>query len=161
MADTKTLGAVALLSLTLSIACTPLQLRMREPGEELETFPEPVAAEYHCDKRPLPFVQVELNELLPQRVRAGQEFAHRTVYVMCPAQPTQVLPGKLTTRILHRGNAIFQEQIDYEVKPGRWVVDTRIPLPAEAAPGIYALEVNFANPKATFETRATFSVEAP
>jgi len=150
--------AVALLGLALG--CTSLKLRFREPGEVLETFPEPVAEEYHCDKRPLPYFTVEKNELIPHRVKPGSEFNHRMVYILCPENPTQVVSGKLDTRILFKGKPIFAESIDHELKPGRWRVDTFIPIDAEVAPGIYALEIGFASKDGNFTKLSTFAVEA-
>jgi len=145
--------------LCLEMGCTTLTLRFREPGEVLETFPEPVAEEYHCDKRPLPYFEVEKNELLPHRVTPGSEFNHRLVYILCPEAPTQVVAGKLDTRILFKGKPIFAESIDHELKPGRWRVDTFNLLPPEAVPGIYALEIAFTSDDGDFKELSTFAVE--
>ena len=157
MAHTKTLTLA--LCLATSVACTTVQLKMRKPGEKLVSFPEPVAREYHCDKRPLPFFEVEESQLLPKRVGPGSEFNHRMVYVLCPDQPTAVVKGKITSQILYRGAPIFSEVIQGELRPGRWMVDTFIPLPADAQPGIYSLHVTFSSAQGKFETQDTFSVE--
>jgi len=161
-------GLCMLAALLFSLGCASIEspinsvkLAFRQPGEVLETFPEPVAAEYHCDKRPLPFFEVEQNELVPHRVVPGSEFNHRMVYVLCPANPTQVVSGELATRILFRGEPVFSEAIQHDLKPGRWRMDTFIPLPAGAEPGIYALQVGFQSEDGTFETLSTFAVEGP
>ena len=162
MGDSKALATlVALCVGASSLGCALIQLHLRTPGERLKTFPEPVAEEYHCDKRPLPFFEVEANELLPTRVKPGSEFNHRMVYVMCPRNPTAVIAGNLRTRILYKGKAIFHEDLSHELKPGRWVVDTFIPLPKAAQPGIYALEITFESRKGNFQQHATFAVETP
>lgn len=138
-----------------------MRLKLREPGEHLETFPDQVAVEYHCDKRPLPFFQVEESELLPQRVKAGRDFNHRLVYVLCPAHPTEVVAGRLRTSILHRGSPVYSESIDHELKPGRWTLDAFVSLPEHAEPGIYALRAEFRSATGDFEVQGTFAVEQP
>jgi len=146
--------------LALTTACARIQLAMREPGEANKSMPADVAEEYHCDQRPLPFFKIERNELLPERARPGQEMGHRIVYVLCPRRPTEVVSGKLDTRILFKGHSIFREVIEQDLKPGRWVIDTLIPLPADAEPGVYALEVDFTSRQGNLDERSDFVVKA-
>lgn len=139
-------AAVALGALALATACTQVQaLRasLRDPGESNLDLPEAVADEYHCDKRPLPFVQVEEYQVLPDRVKPGGELSHRLEYVMCPRHRTEVIPGTLTTRVLFRGRVIVTDAVRYELKPGRWRKDQSIELPGAAVPGVYSLDLEF------------------
>ena len=151
--------AALVLAVALGTGCVRMQLKLREPGERNRGFPEDVAEEYHCEKRPLPFFKVEENELLPERVSPGDEFNHRLQYVMCPKDDTQVVTGTLYTRILYKGRPILTESIQRELSPGRWVVDAFITLPKDAKPGVYALQSEFKSKHGTFDSRATFLVE--
>ena len=139
-----------------------LKKSLRTPGERLKHFPEVVWDEYECDKQKRPFFKIEQNDIVPPRVEAGGEFAHRMVYVMCPKRPTGVVSGRLVTRIRFRGDPIVRETTDtYDLKPGRWIVDAEVQLPADAQPGIYAYEVAFESSRVEFEKRLTFVVQAP
>jgi hypothetical protein len=118
--------------------------------------------EYDCDTQRRPFFIIERNELVPPRVEAGGEFNHRMVYVMCPRQATEVVAGRLTTRIRFKGAPIVRETDErYEIKPGRWVVDSFVRLPERVEPGIYAYEVAFAGDRIEFDKRLTFVVRSP
>jgi hypothetical protein len=161
MGDSKGLILLLCFALVAMPACTTIRVKLRDPGESNKTMPDPVALEYHCDKRPLPFFEIEKNELLPDRVAPGQKLAHRIVYVMCPKRPTEVVAGSLETRIRFKGRAIFRDRIEQELKPGRWVIDTYIPLPDQAEPGVYALEVDFASKHGDLQERSDFVVKAP
>ena len=155
-----------LLALTLVVpGCASLrwsvQRSFRDPGEKLETFPEAVWEEYECAARKRPFFVIEKNELVPPRLKAGKAFNHRLVYVMCPRKPTEVVRGRLETRIRYRGDPIVLETTDaYEIKPGRWVLDAEISLPETADPGIYAYELAFESREVRFEKRLTFVVDS-
>jgi hypothetical protein len=160
----KIVAALALAALCAS-GCASLRWSLakslRQPGEALADFPEEVWAEYDCDKQRRPFFAIEENELVPPRVRAGGEFNHRLVYVLCPARPTGVISGRLHTRIRFRGDPIVRETTEaYELKPGRWVVDAEVQLPSDAEPGVYAYEVAFESAPVGFEKRLTFVVQS-
>jgi len=152
-------AALCVLLLGFSLGCVQMQLKMREPGERNHSFPDDVADEYNCEKRPLPFFKVEENELLPERVSPGAEFNHRLQYVMCPKADTQVVSGTLHTRILYKGKPILTESIARDLQPGRWVVDAFITLPADAKPGVYALQSEFKSAAGNFDSSSTFLVE--
>jgi hypothetical protein len=156
---------IALIALTLCVGCASARWSVvklfRDPGESLDAFPEIVWEEYDCENQKRPFFIIEKNELLPETVVPGGDFGHRFVYVMCPKRPTEVVRGKLSTRIRFRGSPIVQQTDTlYEIKPGRWVVDAIVHLPDEAELGIYAYEVEFDSDPLDFEKRLTFVVVA-
>jgi hypothetical protein len=154
------LALAALLALGCAQPLGQLRRLLREPGERLVAFPEAVAREYDCDGRALPFFRLEHSELNPPRVRAGGEFNHRMVYALCPREATEVVQGTLLTRIRFRGRAIASERLSgFELKPGRWIVDAFVKLPAEAEPGVYSLEVQFDSEAVKLDTQLTFAVE--
>jgi len=138
-----------------------LQKSLRSPGEELADLPDVVWQEYDCAAQKRPFFIIERNELVPPQVRSGGEFNHRLVYVMCPVNPTEVVTGKLATRIRFKGAAIVVDQLpSWDLKPGRWVIDAMIALPANAEPGIYNYELQFESAPVAFEKSLTFVVRA-
>jgi hypothetical protein len=162
MGDSKALAGLLCLALSLAVApgCSFLRLQLREPGHRNRTFPEAVAKEYHCDKRPLPFFEFEENELLPRKVSPGKEFNQRLVYVMCPHKPTAVVPGKLRTRVLFEGETILEETVQEKLRPGRWVLDSFITLPENADPGLYAMDVKFESRQGNLHARVDFVVKS-
>jgi hypothetical protein len=156
---------LGLLALVLaSTGCANLLGRMkramRSPGEQLVALPASVSKEYHCDEKHLPYLKVEKNEIAPNLVEAGSAFNHRIVYAMCPRHVTEVVPGTLDTRIRYKGQVIVDDKVkDYEIKPGRWIVDSLVHLPESAETGVYALEVEFRSPTLRMDEKATFGVE--
>jgi len=154
--STRSLAALVAIA---SLGCVRMQLELREPGEYNRGFPDEVADEYHCAKRPLPFFEVEEDELLPERVKPGSEFNHRLQYVLCPVEETQVVSGTLHTRILFKGKPIHVETATRDLQPGRWIVDEFITLPRNAKPGVYALQSEFHSKHGGFDSRSTFLVE--
>ena len=133
----------------------------RSPGERLKDFPESVWNEYTCDEQELPFFEIERLELYPRRLKPGEQFGHRLVYVLCPERTTGVVTGELQTRILFRGTPIVHSaDARYDLKPGRWVVDAFIELPPTAEMGVYALELQFASRSIQFERSLVFAVES-
>lgn len=156
----------ALLALLMTGGCAGLrwtvQKSFRSPGQHLADFPEVVWEEYDCAHKKRPFFAIERNELVPPRVRAGGEFNHRMIYVLCPAEPTAVVAGNLQTRIRFRGSPIVRETTQaYELKPGRWIVDAEVQLPPTAEPGVYAYEIDFEGRVVAFEKSLTFVVQEP
>ena len=136
-----------------------LQRSLRDPGEKIVAFPEIVWQEYDCDQRKRPFFELETNELIPPKVKAGGSFNHRMVYALCPTRPTAVVTGRLVTRIRFRGDPIVRERTEaYEIKPGRWIVDAEVTLPSAAEAGVYAYELEFTGGGLNFSKSLTFVV---
>jgi hypothetical protein len=156
----------SLLCTVLLLGCASLrwsiQKAFRDEGIENKSFPEEVWEEYDCETQRRPFFIIEENELVPPKVKAGGEFNHRMVYVMCPARATAVVAGRLSTRIRFKGDAIVESNDDgYEIKPGRWVVDAFVEIPEDAEPGVYAYEVEFSGKGLSFDKSLTFLVKEP
>jgi hypothetical protein len=157
------LGLSLLLMATL--ACTQLQLTLRKPGERNKAFPEKVAKQYHCSKRPLPFVAIEESDVLPTKLNPGDELNHRLVYVMCPAKATDVVSGTLHTRILFEGQVIDQDNNAFKLKPGRWEIVNLFDVQPQALPGVYSFAIEFSEPPGKgsrqLQAESTFIVQAP
>jgi hypothetical protein len=129
------------------------------PGTALKTFPEVVWEEYDCENQKRPFFVIEKNELLPEKVAVGSDFDHRLVYVLCPEHSTEVVQGSLSRRIRLNGMPIVEKtELVYEIKPGRWVMNTTVYLPEQAELGIYVYEVDFNSLSVRFEKSLTFIV---
>jgi hypothetical protein len=154
------LSAIALLSLSCASLRWSVQKAFREEGSQNRSFPEAVWEEYDCDTQKRPFLIVEENELVPPKVNAGGEFNHRMIYAMCPQEATAVVPGKLSTRIRYKGSPIVENtDANYEIKPGRWVIDAFVEIPEDAEPGVYAYEVAFSGKGLNFNKSLTFLVK--
>jgi hypothetical protein len=133
---------------------------IRSPGEKNAALPEEVWDKYECARRKLPFLRVESFELSPERIKAGEEFNHRWVYSLCPLTPTSVVGGRLETRIFFKGQPIVTDDNErFELKPGRWVIDTFVEVPPNAEPGVYSIEIRFVARSAKFLKRRTFAVQ--
>lgn len=138
----------------------PFERPFREPGERLKTFPEKVWAEKDCDEQKLPFFEIERLELYPRRLEPGGVFKQRLVYALCPTRPTAVVTGSLETKILHRGETIVHRlEREYDLKPGRWVIDAFVELPPQARDGLYAFELRFRSRHVNFEKLMRFVVD--
>ncbi len=154
------LAALVLVALGCASVAGRVRKSFREPGEHFEAFPEEVWKQYECEGRKLPFFKLERIELVPRKLRAGDEFNHRIVYALCPEHSSEVLAGTLQTRILFRGQAVVRETDPaYEFKPGRWIVDAFVSVPEQAEPGIYSMELAFEGAALSFEESQTFLVE--
>jgi hypothetical protein len=132
----------------------------REQGEKLLDLPDKVEKRYACRERVLPWFKLERNEINPQRVEPGSRLNHRIEYSLCPKSATAVVTGTLTTRVRFKGEVVLLEEISgFEFKPGRWRVDSFVVLPPEAEPGVYALEVHFAEGNVLLNQSLTFGVD--
>jgi hypothetical protein len=132
----------------------------RDPGQKLLALPDKVEKHYACKERVLPWFKLERNEINPKRVEPGGQINHRIEYALCPESPTEVVGGTLTTRVRFKGEVVLLEEIpDFELKPGRWRVDAFVRLPENAEPGVYALEIHFAEGNIRINQSLTFGVD--
>jgi hypothetical protein len=152
-------------ALVVTLACAQLQLALHKPGERNKDFPEAVAKQYHCDQRPLPFVEIEKSNVVPNTLEPGGQFHHRLVYVMCPVKSTDVVTGTLHTRVLFEGRVIDREKSPFKFKPGRWEVIDLFDVQEQAQPGVYSFAIEFEESAVKnarrMELESTFIVETP
>ena len=67
----------------------------------------------------------------------------------------------LETSILFKGKALLREaDAAYDLKPGRWVIDTFVTLPPQAKPGLYGLQLKFRGKRVRFQRTLSFTVRA-
>jgi len=138
-----------------------LERPFRKPGVRLVDFPEQVNEEFNCSSQKLPWFKLESLEVWPKRLDAGTDLGHRMIYVHCTDGPTDVVTGKLETRIMFRGQAILRETNPaYDLRAGRWSIDVFVTVPPSAQEGLYALELDFKSPTVKFNRSETFAVEA-
>jgi hypothetical protein len=161
MGHSKAVAAVVLVAALAALGCRSIVggRALRTPGEKLEALPERVAEEYGCDRAAPPFFKLERNEVVPERVAAGEAVNHRIVYALCSARPTDVVRGALETRIVHDGATLVRDRDPaYQLKPGRWVVDATVEIPPAAQAGLYAIEVVFESKTVRFQDERSFAV---
>src|SRR6266545_8350318 len=136
---------LAILGLVTLSGCSALYQQVvaaaRQPGEHVATTPDQVWQDYSCAKRDRPFVQVESMEILPEMIKPGGRVNYRLVYVMCPLKPSEVIKTTVSRRMLFKGEQVARNVNDaFELKPGRWVVDSFFTLPTNSLLGVYSLE---------------------
>jgi hypothetical protein len=172
--DTDSLIFSALVSITclISAGCTevhelsatpasePPPREVPQPGRKLVMDPDRVWALEGCESRPLPFLRLDLSEVIPATVKPGGLLNYRFPYTACvPAQPGYIL-GQLQTILSFKGKNLNTRTDDgFPVETGRWIVDTNIAIPTDAKPGLYFLEAALAAKGATIKGRVSFGVE--
>ena len=133
--------------------------RGRTAGAKLLDPPQKVSGDFDCPSRPQPWVLLQTQELWPPQLSVSDELAEKFVYVLCPARGQAELRGTLTRRVRTRGQVIWSDaERDYELKPGRWVVELFLTIPAEATAGSYEFEVSFETNKVIFRDVKGFTV---
>jgi hypothetical protein len=143
--------SLVLLSLAALSGCSALYQQVvaaaRQPGERVATTPDQVWHDFDCAKRERPFVHVESLEVLPEMIKPGGRVNYRLVYVMCPLKPSEVIKTRVLRSMLFKGEQVARNVNEaFELKPGRWVVDSFFTLPTASPFGVYALEVGFEAP---------------
>ena len=120
---------------------------IRQPGEQIATTPDKVWQEMNCATRERPVVRAESMEVVPEMIKPGGRVNYRLIYVMCPVKPSDVIKTRVARRMLFKGEQVARNVNDsFELKPGRWVVDSFFTLPVDSPLGVYALEVGFEAP---------------
>lgn len=123
----------------------------RSPGEKMRLSAADVWYKEDCGNRSLPFFRMDQNNIVPQSVRAGDKISHRIEYSMCSKTPDRPVRGRLITSVYYGSRPLQSEKTDnFEMKPGRWVVDTDIYVPSMARPGEYSVRTSFAGPGINF-----------
>jgi len=132
------------------------------PGQRQIADARRVWADNDCGMRGLPVLQLERNEVRPATVKPGAVTGHRFVYSLCAAEGSAEVRGRLRTRIYHGAEAVLTDVVpDYPLRPGRWVVDTRITVPPGAPGGAYSVRLDFAAPGRVSFDGATAMVVRP
>jgi hypothetical protein len=144
------LGFFAAAAVVLSGCGTLYQqalVAMRQPGEQIAATPDQIWQDFDCGNRQRPFVRAESMEVVPEKIKPGGRVNYRLVYVMCPVKPSEVINTRVSRKMLFKGAQVASNVNEaFEIKPGRWVVDSFFTLPANSPLGVYALEVSFDTP---------------
>jgi hypothetical protein len=150
LADTVAIF-LALLHLAMLAGCAALYQQtvaaIRQPGDHIAATPDRVWLDFRCAERERPFVRVESMEVVPEMIKPGGRVNYRLIYVMCPLKPSETIKTSVHRTMLFRGEQVARNvNNDFELKPGRWVVDSFFTLPTNSPLGVYALEVGFETP---------------
>src|SRR5262245_26602371 len=150
--------AIALSILTGLSGCSAIQQQIiaaaRQPGEQIETTPDQIWRELDCAKRERPYVHVESLEILPEMIKPGGRVNYRLVYAMCPQKPSEIVKTRVVRSMLFKGEQVARNVKDnFELKPGRWLVDSFFTLPPTSPLGVYALEVGVEGPNGQTQKR--------
>lgn len=162
--------AVAAVAVLLTAACTtdpappPEEVAVAEPP-----LPSPGTTQMlgvaeitdiaNCAGRRTPVLQVDESSITPPSVQPGSAINHQLVYTLCSKSPAPVR-GTMSTIISLSVAKVFTNTLQgYELKPGRWMINTNIGIPSAAKPGSYRLDTTFKSKTATFNDSATFDLE--
>jgi hypothetical protein len=151
LSDHMLVVCFALLALLTFSGCSAIYQQVvasaRQPGEQVAATPDQVWHDFNCSKRDRPFVHVESMEVLPEMIKPGGRVNYRLIYVMCPVKPSEVIKTVVSRRMLFKGEQVARNLNEaFELKPGRWVVDSFFTLPTNSPLGVYSLEVGFEAP---------------
>jgi hypothetical protein len=141
-----------LLVLLALAGCTAIHQQIvaaaRQAGEKVVTTPEKVVQESKCAKRKQSVVDFESLEVLPETVKPGARVNYRLIYVMCPLKKfSDTVKARVTRNMLFKGEQVAQNVKEiFELRAGRWAVDSFFTLPPESPLGVYALEVGLEAP---------------
>ena len=115
----------------------------RQPGQQVTTTPERLFKEPACARPDRPFVKAESLEVLPEKIKPGGRVNYRLIYAMCPMHKySEQLNAQVNRVLLYKGKEVARNlKSDFEIKAGRWTVDSFFTLPKESPLGVYALEV--------------------
>lgn len=141
-------------------ACTAACAGPAAPGERQLADARRVWADNDCGMRGLPVLQLDRNEVRPATVKPGAVTGHRFVYSLCAPEGVGELRGRLRTRIFLGTEVVLSDVVpDHPLRPGRWLVDTRIAVPPAAPDGAYSVRLDFAAPgRVAFDGAATMVV---
>jgi hypothetical protein len=162
--------AVAAVAVLLTAACTtdpappPEEVAVAEPP-----LPSPGTTQMlgvaeitdvaDCATRRKPLLRVDSSSVTPSSVQPGSAINHQLVYTLCSKSPASVR-GTMSTIISSSVAKVFTNTLyDYELKPGRWMINTNIGIPTAAKPGSYRLDTAFKSRAVTFNDSALFDVE--
>ena len=82
----------------------------------------------------------------------GARVNYRIVYVLCPLKLFKSIKTVVTRNMLFKGEPVARNvKDDFDLKPGRWLVDSFFTLPPDSPMGVYALEVAFDTPNGNTE----------
>ncbi len=130
------------------------------PGRKLVALPDDVWKLESCDSRHLPYIRLDRSDIQPKTARRGDEIIYTLSYTACvPQQPGYIL-GEILTRI-YFNDRLKSRRSDpqYPVETGKWVVNTKVAIPSNAEPGLYAFEAIVTAAGETIRDRISFSVE--
>jgi hypothetical protein len=102
---------------------------------------------------------VEKVEAVPVAIMSGEEVNHHLQYALCNPDPSLTVAGRITRTLMFRGTPIFRDITPYEFKPGTWVVNAFIRVPAGAESGVYAIETVLEAGSKTVQRVCSFTVK--
>jgi hypothetical protein len=148
-----TLSFAALFLVGSIFGCSDIQQQIvaaaRQPGDHVATTPQQLWKESICNTSDRPSVKVESLEVLPEKVKPGGRVNYRLTYAMCPVNKfSETLAASTTRTISYKGQEVARNSKEaFELKAGRWTVDSFFTLPRESPLGVYALEVAVQTPR--------------
>lgn len=130
------------------------------PGRKLVALPDDVWKREDCDARPLPYIRLDRSDIVPKIAKRGDQVVYTLAYTACVPQQPGYLLGEIMTRIYFDGR-LKSQRLDkqYPVETGKWVVNTKVAVPANAEFGSYDVEAIVSAGVETIRDKIRFTVE--
>lgn len=100
-----------------------------------------------CDKKVIPFLEIEKQFLDPKSPQRGQEFEHHFIYVACVSDAQTPIKATLSRKIILGKNSVFESTNDsFEIKSGKWEHTAKLKTPPGIKPGKYKFILSISIP---------------
>lgn len=110
---------------------------IRKPGENQVETEEETSLKYGCNLKKVNELYIEKIEIVPGKVKSGEEINQRLRYAKCPNYNRTSLSGSIKRVIKHNGKIVFEDNTRYVFKPGTWNIDVFILVPKGSSVGRY------------------------
>ncbi len=129
-------------------------------GEFMVLSPAHLQRQDTCDSLP-PRERVRIDDMqvVPERIRAGEEVNQVVSYTFCEPSEAVTVPGRISRVVTFQGREVFRDatsQIDF--KPGVWAIGAIIGIPKSAKSGTYTMSTAIAYQGKKVEKSKTFYV---
>jgi hypothetical protein len=113
---------------------------LRKPGLFQVEKTDETMKKYGCsygDKMKFYLLESSLN---PYQVTRANDLCHRITFALCPSEPAQTYKAMIKRTVIYKGEELTTFSSHKELDPGTWDMDVKIPVPANARSGIYAVK---------------------
>jgi hypothetical protein len=123
--------------------------------------PEHMQRQYACDAlQQREILRVDDVQVVPERIRAGEEVNQIVYYTFCPSAEPITVQGRMSRVVTFQGKEVFRDVTNHiEFKPGMWAIGVIIGIPKGAKGGTYTVHTAISYRDKNIEKRKTFSVD--
>lgn len=131
---------------------------VRKPGSNPVKDLNLTLRDHNCTlEKEMKFFLLE-SSLTPTRTKKDTYICHRISYAICPSKPNDSYSVRIERRILYQGYQVAQFSSSVAFYPGTWNVDAKIPVPGDAALGLYSVKATIYLEGKSYERVSDFQV---